>query len=226
MSVPGAEKAVSGFAVHWYTGDHFDALRSAGAMWPDKELWFTEGCVEYSRFDGMTPLEKAEMYAHDILGNLNGGIHGSLDWNLLLDAKGGPNHVGNFCEAPVMLTRDGQDFTRMDEYWYIGQFSRFIRPGAVGLGASAWTAGVEATAFENADGVRAAVLLNRTDRDLPVSLTQDGTEGYSFTLEAHSIATISLGHATAAFTLDVYGHVSERMKEDSANRMQHYIENL
>lgn len=36
----------------------------------------------------------------------------------------------------------------------------------------------------------------------------------------------NLGHATAAFTLDVYGHVSERTKEDSAKRMQKYIENL
>lgn len=36
----------------------------------------------------------------------------------------------------------------------------------------------------------------------------------------------NLGHATAAFTLDVYGHVSEKMKEDSAARMQAYIEAL
>lgn len=36
----------------------------------------------------------------------------------------------------------------------------------------------------------------------------------------------ALGHATAAFTLDVYGHVSERMKEESARRQQAYIENL
>ena len=36
----------------------------------------------------------------------------------------------------------------------------------------------------------------------------------------------NLGHATAAFTLDVYGHVSERMKEDSAARMQVYFDNL
>lgn len=193
MAVPGAGAAVSGFAVHWYTGDHFGALEAARALWPDKELWFTEGCVEYSRFDGMTPLKKAEMYAHDILGNLNGGINGSLDWNLLLDAKGGPNHVGNFCEAPVMLTQDGRDFTLMDEYWYIGQFSRFIRPGAVRLGASAWTAGVEVTAFENSDGGRAAVLLNRTDRDLPATLTQDGAEGYAILLPAHSIATAHWG---------------------------------
>lgn len=34
----------------------------------------------------------------------------------------------------------------------------------------------------------------------------------------------NLGHATAAFTLDVYGHVSERMKDDSSARMQAYIE--
>lgn len=36
----------------------------------------------------------------------------------------------------------------------------------------------------------------------------------------------NLGHATAAFTLDVYGHVSERMKEDSAARMQQYMQNM
>ncbi len=36
----------------------------------------------------------------------------------------------------------------------------------------------------------------------------------------------NLGHATAAFTLDVYGHVSEKMREDSAARMQNYIERL
>lgn len=33
----------------------------------------------------------------------------------------------------------------------------------------------------------------------------------------------NLGHATAAFTLDVYGHVSEKMKRDSADRMERYI---
>ena len=36
----------------------------------------------------------------------------------------------------------------------------------------------------------------------------------------------NLGHASAAFTLDVYGHVSDRMKKESANRMEEYIRNL
>ena len=32
----------------------------------------------------------------------------------------------------------------------------------------------------------------------------------------------NLGHHTAAFTLDVYGHVTEKMKQQSADRMQVY----
>lgn len=149
-----------------------------------------EGCVEYSRFDGMTPLQKAEMYAHDIVGNLNAGISGSIDWNLLLDAKGGPNHVGNFCEAPIMLKEDDSDFEVMYEYYYIGHFSRYIQPGAVCLGCSVFSSEVEATAFENPDGSRTAVLLNRSESAQPVSLTENAADGFNLVLEPHTIATL------------------------------------
>lgn len=33
----------------------------------------------------------------------------------------------------------------------------------------------------------------------------------------------NLGHATAAFTLDVYGHVTAKMQQESANRMEQFI---
>lgn len=190
LSVPGAEEALAGFGVHWYTGDHFDAIRCVKERWPEKAVWFTEGCVEYSRFDGKTHQEKAEMYAHDIIGNLNAGICGSIDWNLLLDAKGGPNHVGNFCEAPIMLCADASSFAIMSEYYYIGHFSRYIQPDAVCLGASVYAPSVEATAFQNPDGSRAAVVLNATGSAQPLSLTENGSNGFNFTLEPHSIATV------------------------------------
>jgi len=162
----------------------------AADRWPDKSFWFTEGCVEYSRFDGMTPLQKAEMYAHDILGNLNAGICGSIDWNLLLDSNGGPNHVGNFCEAPLMLSSDGSDFHIMSEYYYIGHFSRSLQPGAVCLGSSSYSGFVEVTAFENPDGTRVAIMLNRTDSALSASLTDNGEDGFRLELEPHSIITV------------------------------------
>lgn len=190
MSAPGAAEAVDGFAVHWYTGDHFDSVRLVKERWPDKDIWFTEGCVEYSRFDGNTAQQKAEMYAHDILGNLNAGISGSIDWNLLLDHKGGPNHVGNFCEAPMMLNEDGTDFEIKSEYYYIGHFSRYIRPGARCLGLSVYGPAVEAVAFQNPDGTKAAVVMNRTESSQAVSLTENGVEGFNFTLEKHTIATV------------------------------------
>ena len=44
--------------------------------------------------------------------------------------------------------------------------------------------------------------------------------------EGDDIKTVqsNLGHATASFTLDVYGHVSEKMKQESAARMERFIE--
>lgn len=36
----------------------------------------------------------------------------------------------------------------------------------------------------------------------------------------------NLGHATAAFTLDVYGHVTEKMKRESAARMEAFIQTV
>ena len=35
-----------------------------------------------------------------------------------------------------------------------------------------------------------------------------------------------MGHATASFPLDVYGHISARMQEDSARRMEEYIQRV
>lgn len=42
------------------------------------------------------------------------------------------------------------------------------------------------------------------------------------------IKTVSdaLGHATTAFTMDQYGHVTERMRQESAQRMEHLINTL
>lgn len=77
-----ALKYSSGVAVHWYTGDHFDAINIIRRQYPKMEIFFTEGCVEYSRFADSNEVQKAEMYAHDMLGNLSAGINGILDWNL------------------------------------------------------------------------------------------------------------------------------------------------
>lgn len=183
-----AMKYVAGCALHWYTGDHFEAVELIGKQYPDKEVFFTEGCVEYSRFADSGETQKAEMYGHDILGNLNAGIHASLDWNLILDEKGGPNHVGNFCAAPIMYDTKNDTYEKRLTYYYIGQFSRYIKAGARRLGTTRYTNKVEVTGFLNPDGERVIVILNKTDEDVPVTLRETGY-GVETVVKAHSIST-------------------------------------
>lgn len=185
----GTRKYVRGAALHWYTGDHFEAIELIRKQYPDKEVFFTEGCVEYSRFADSGEVEKAEMYAHDILGNLNAGISASLDWNLLLDEKGGPNHVGNFCAAPIMCNAAEDSYEKRLTYYYIGHFSRYIAPGAVRIGTTRYTDAVEATAFLNPNGERVLVLLNKTKKSVPVTVREAGC-GIETVLAPHSIHTI------------------------------------
>ena len=47
-------------------------------------------------------------------------------------------------------------------------------------------------------------------------------------LRADDIKTVqsNLGHATASFTLDVYGHVSQKMRQQSADRMEEFIQKV
>lgn len=183
-----ARQYIAGAAVHWYTGDHFESLELIRRQYPDKEVFFTEGCVEYSRFADSGETQKAEMYAHDIIGNLNAGISASMDWNLLLDEKGGPNHVGNFCAAPIMCNQAENTYEKRLTYYYIGQFSRYIRPQAVRFGTTRYTDRLEVTGFKNPDGERVIIMMNKTKEEIPVALREDG-QGIETLLGAHSIKT-------------------------------------
>lgn len=188
FSVPGCREVVSGIAMHWYTGDHFGAVEAVKKVYPEQRVFFTEGCVEYSRFADSGEVQKAEMYAHDILGNLKAGMEAYFDWNLLLNVQGGPNHVNNFCAAPMMCDGKGGIEKRLS-YYYIGQFSRYVKPGAKRILTSCYTEDLETVAFVNPDGSRAAVLLNPTERAIPVCLAENGESVY-LKVDAHEICTV------------------------------------
>lgn len=189
FSVEGAREAVDGIAFHWYTGEHFDALAEVRRQYPDKELIFTEGCVEYSRLAADDQVRHAEMYAHDIIGDFNAGMNGFIDWNLILDQQGGPNHVGNYCDAPVMCDVDADTIDVKRSYYYIGHFSRFIRPGAKRILVSKYSPDIKATAFRNEDGGKVLVLLNRSDRDAGFVFSAEGKHSGQMLLGKHSIMT-------------------------------------
>lgn len=184
----GANAYVGGCAFHWYTGDHFEALNLVERLYPGKKLFYTEGCVEYSRY-AKDQAANARMYAHDIIGNLNGGVHVSLDWNIVLDHSGGPNHVGNFCDAPVMChIAEGTAEERLT-FKYLEHFSKYIHPEAVRIGFTRYTDQLEMTAFRNPDDTYAVILYVPGRSELPVTL-RFGGQALMLTLPGESISTL------------------------------------
>ena len=181
---------VQGAAFHWYSGDHFEAPALVHERYPGLKLMFSEGCCEFIPAGDPRELPQAQKYAHDMISCLNAGMDAWFDWNLYLDEKGGPNHVGNFCSAPVMLDGRG-GFEERAAYAYIRQITEFIRPGAVRIGFSRYTDQLDVTAFRNPDGRLVCVLLNRSDAEKKVNLRLSGAVG-SFTVPALAISVLSL----------------------------------
>jgi glucosylceramidase len=182
------DKMVGGVAFHWYSGDHFDAIQLVREKFPDKKLIFSEGCVEYSRFSLAGQLENAQMYANDIIGNLNSGMTAFIDWNLILNKQGGPNHVNNYCDAPIMCDTENDIVQEKLSFTYIGHFSRYIEPGAKRIASTKYTDKLSVVSMKNPNGSIITVLLNRTQEDIPVALRLLG-QVTEFTVPEGSIVT-------------------------------------
>ena len=77
-----------------------------------------------------------------------------------MDEIGGPNHVGNFCDAPIMADTNNDRIIIHDSYYYIGHFSKFIELGAKRIGSSKWSKDIETVSFKNPNGEIITVVLN------------------------------------------------------------------
>ncbi|WAM33785.1 glycoside hydrolase family 30 protein [Caldicellulosiruptor morganii] len=185
-----AAKYVWGVAFHWYGGDHFDQLKKIKEEFPDVNLVFTEGCQE----GGVKPgsWELGERYAHEIIGDFNSYTIGFMDWNMVLDTMGGPNHVGNFCDAPIIVDTKSKLIYYQNAYYYIGHFSKFIKPGARVVRSSCSDARLEVLAAKNQDDTLAVVVLNKNPEEIEFNMVIEDKIFYGKS-PARSISTIVLG---------------------------------
>ena len=191
---PEAAKYVWGIGYHWYetwTGSTmlFDNERRVHEAYPDKNLIFTEGCVEDFQLARVGDWALGERYGNSMIGDFNAGTVGWTDWNVLLDETGGPNHVGNFCFAPIIADTKAGQLIYTNAYYYIGHFSKFIRPGAKRISASSNRDVLQTTAFRNPDGSVAVVVMNQTDKPQDYQLWMAG-QAAKTTAAAHSIMTL------------------------------------
>jgi glucosylceramidase len=194
MNNPEAAKYVWGFGFHWYetwTGGEmqFNNVRLVNETYPDKKIIFSEGCAE--RFDStrIDSWDLGEFYANSMVNDFNCGTVAWFDWNILLDEKGGPNHVGNFCFAPVHADTRTGEIIYTNAYYYIGHFSKFIHRGAKRIGVSSSRDHIKTTGFINPDGEIVVVIFNKSDLKTDLKLCI-GTKAADVTSSPHSIITV------------------------------------
>lgn len=187
MDDPEAAKYVWGLGFHWYVADLFDNVQRAHDTWPDKHLILTEACQEGGPHTG--EWAPAERYARSEMQDLNHWAEGWVDWNLALDEQGGPNNVGNYAASPVIVDTKTGDIKYQASFYYLGHFSKFVRPGAYRVLSAPTSDSLETAAFVNPDGSTVVVIMNRTEIPVRFDLKL-GKEAAQMDAPQHSIQTI------------------------------------
>jgi hypothetical protein len=182
---------VWGIAAHWSAGDWFEQIDETSIMHPGRKVLATEATAYPGAQIDAWP--NAERYVHDILGDMNNGAVGWIEWNLALDQDGGPNNQGisNPCSAPVIVSAG--DYFLNPQYYAVGHFSRYVQAGADKVGnITTGDIAVEASAFANPNGQIVVVIYNSRTSDAQIKL-KDGAYSAKLMLPGSSITTVTYG---------------------------------
>jgi glucosylceramidase len=173
--------------VDWFNNDAFWWNDNA-TDWAYSVTWEGVNAADHPIY---TPVHR---YARDIIGCLNNGVSGWVDWNIVLDRNGGPNHVGNFCGAPIMIDLETAEVHYTPLFHVLKQFSRTIRPKDhvvqtdINHGESTSQL-LHACATLNSEKILSVQILNPSKKPLDYTL-QIGTRAAKVEITPNSLQTI------------------------------------
>ena len=191
---PEANKYVWGIGFHWYetwSGGEpmFENVGAVKEMYPNKNLLFTEGCNEKFDAKKYQLWSNGERYGKSMINDFNNGTVGWTDWNILLDENGGPNHVGNFCFAPIHGDTKTGELIFTPSYYFIGHFSKFIGKEAKRISSTSSRSQLISTSFLNQDGKVITVVMNQSNKKITYNLCI-GTNATEVSILPHAIQTL------------------------------------
>ena len=193
LNDPDAAKYLWGIGFHWYEvwngGRQYENVKRVEETFPGKNLMLTEACNYPFSWQTFNDWKWGEIYGDNMIHDFNNGAVAWTDWNILLDETGGPNHVGNFCFAPIHAKTKEGTLHYMNSYYYIGHLSKFIQPGAKRIISSSNRVQLLTTAFKNPDGKLAVVIMNPTGEKFSYRM-YIGKKAVESTSLPHSINTL------------------------------------
>jgi len=194
FSDPEVSKYAWGIGFHWYETwnggpPKFESVGNVYKAFPNKGLLFTEGCIEKFDAGKYQFWGNAERYGINMINDFNNGTVGWTDWNILLDQKGGPNHVGNFCFAPIHADTNSGQLIYTPMYYYIGHFSKFIRPDAKRISNVTSDKKLLSTSFSNKNGKTVTIVMNQSDKEVVYEI-KNNTLKSTIKIPAHAMQTL------------------------------------
>ncbi|MCU0414819.1 MAG: hypothetical protein MUE91_10550 [Ignavibacteriaceae bacterium] len=173
----------------WFDNDSFWWNENA-TDWAYSATWQSVNMEDHPIY---TPVHR---YARNIIVSINHWLRGWIDWNVVLDQRGGPNHVGNFCGAPIMIDTESKQIYYTPIYYILAQFSRTIRPGDKAVQTEKVLDGLDndalhACATINKDNLLTVQLLNTTKEPLEFSL-QIGDQYALIKMVPNSVQTVRI----------------------------------
>lgn len=181
-----ANKYVWGTGIHWYVSEEFDNTSKLHNEFKDKHIVFTEGCQEGGVHIGSW--KTGERYGRNIIGDLNNYVEAWIDWNIVLDETGGPNHVGNLCDAPIII-ENNENVIYNSSFYYIGHFSKFIKKDSIRVLSKCDIEKVYCLSCVNNEK-NTIVIMNENEEDKNITLKIDEEE-VNLILTKNSIYTIT-----------------------------------
>lgn len=186
LSHEKASKYVSGSAWHFYGGKH-EAMSKIKEMFPDKEIWFTEG----SGGDWVPAFFNAYMdQMMHVIRIPRNWAKTVVWWNIALDEKRGPTILSkSTCRGLIEINQKTGEVKYNVDYYTLGHISKFVLPGAYRIDSYTYQDRLESVAFLNPDGSKVLIVSNRTNTAKKMQVIEDGLEAFSYILPGYASAT-------------------------------------
>lgn len=174
---------------NWFMNDAFWWNKNA-TDWAYTATWPGVNAEEHPIY---TPVHR---YARNIIVSIDHWLKGWIDWNVVLDHNGGPNHVGNFCGAPIMINTETKEVYYTPIYYVLAQLSKTIRPGDIAVQTNTDKANLDADAIHtcatiNDQNLLTIQILNTTKESIPVSL-KISNQFAKMNIDANALETIQI----------------------------------
>ena len=163
---------VAGVAFHWYDGIHEDEMKRVKRGFPNKIMVATEMCCGFSPYNPNIWEKDAELYMKEIFADVNTGVSAWIDWNMLLDWRGGPSHKQNYVKSPIIMNKNNNDFILTPIYKYLKKVAHFIPKGTEIIRCKLSDKRILAIAKKNKSGI-STLLYNLNDVDVEVEIAVD-----------------------------------------------------